>query len=159
MLRQILLSVAALGAALVAGSFFAFSTFIVQSLARLPPAQGIAAMQSINVVVVRSLFIAVFVGTAVVSLGVAGSAFSAQGPLRTWLVVGGLLYVVGSFGVTMAFNVPRNNALAALDATLPTSAAAWESYVSSWTSWNHVRTFASAAAAIAFVIAARLSPP
>src|SRR5258705_6992637 len=43
----------ALGAGLVAGVFFAFSSFVMAALARLPPAQAIAAMQSINVTVVN----------------------------------------------------------------------------------------------------------
>ena len=38
----------ALGCGLVAGAFFAFSTFVMNALARLQPAQGIAAMQSIS---------------------------------------------------------------------------------------------------------------
>jgi uncharacterized membrane protein len=33
----------------VGGIFFAFSAFVMKALDRLPPAQGIAAMQSINV--------------------------------------------------------------------------------------------------------------
>ena len=42
---------AALGCGLIAGAFFAFSTFVMKVLARLPTSHGIAAMQSINVVV------------------------------------------------------------------------------------------------------------
>ena len=38
----------ALGCGLVAGVFFAFSTFVMPALKRLPPAHGIAVMQSIN---------------------------------------------------------------------------------------------------------------
>jgi len=44
----ILTLVSALGCGLIAGVFFAFSAFVMKALARLPPAQGIAAMQSIN---------------------------------------------------------------------------------------------------------------
>lgn len=40
--------IAALGCGLVAGVFFAFSSFVMPALKRLPPAQGISAMQSIN---------------------------------------------------------------------------------------------------------------
>ncbi len=43
----------ALGSALVAGVFFAFSTFVMKALGRLQPEQGIAAMQSINVTVLN----------------------------------------------------------------------------------------------------------
>jgi uncharacterized membrane protein len=39
----------ALGCGLIAGVFFAFSVFVMSALARLQPAQGIAAMQSINI--------------------------------------------------------------------------------------------------------------
>ena len=41
--------VTALGCGLNAGVFFAFSGFVMNGLRRLPAAQGIAAMQSINV--------------------------------------------------------------------------------------------------------------
>jgi uncharacterized membrane protein len=43
--------IALLGAAMIAGVFFfAFSSFVMPALARLPAAGGISAMQSINVV-------------------------------------------------------------------------------------------------------------
>ncbi|MEH2408541.1 anthrone oxygenase family protein [Nostoc sp.] len=54
----------ALGCGLIAGVFFAFSTFVMNALARLQPAQGITAMQSINITVINPLFMAVFLGTA-----------------------------------------------------------------------------------------------
>jgi uncharacterized membrane protein len=49
----VLTVVAALGCGLNAGVFFAFSSFVMAALRRLPPAQGIAAMQSINVEIRR----------------------------------------------------------------------------------------------------------
>src|SRR5699024_3882947 len=63
-----LLVVTALGCGLVAGIFFAFSNFVIQALGRLPPAQGIAAMQSINVTVLNRWFLLTFVGTAAASV-------------------------------------------------------------------------------------------
>jgi uncharacterized membrane protein len=53
----------------------------------------------------------------------------------------------------MLFNVPRNNALAAVLATGEEGAALWSDYLAVWTRWNHVRTSASMAAAAAFTIA------
>ena len=63
----------ALGCGLVAGVFFAFSAFVMNALGRLPAAQGISAMQSINVVVINPLFMGAFLGTAAacVLLGIA----------------------------------------------------------------------------------------
>jgi uncharacterized membrane protein len=49
--------VSALGCGLTAGVFFAFSVFVMEALASLPPAQGIAAMQSINVTVLNPWFL------------------------------------------------------------------------------------------------------
>jgi uncharacterized membrane protein len=54
----------ALGYGLIAGVFFAFSSFVMKALARLSPAQGVAAMQSINVAVINPWFLTVFLGTA-----------------------------------------------------------------------------------------------
>lgn len=54
----------ALGCGLVAGVFFAFSTFVMSALARLQPAQGIAAMQSINITAINPLFMMAIFGTA-----------------------------------------------------------------------------------------------
>ena len=40
---------AVLGCGLVAGIFFAFSTFVMRALGRRPAGEGIAAMQAINI--------------------------------------------------------------------------------------------------------------
>jgi uncharacterized membrane protein len=69
-------------------------------------------------------------------------------------VVGGcLLYVLGTIVVTIAFNVPLNNALAAVKPESAEGATLWAAYLSRWTAWNHVRTLAALAAAGMFVIA------
>jgi uncharacterized membrane protein len=59
-----LTAVTALGCGLNAGVFFAFSSFVMKALARLQPAQGIAAMQSINAVAVNPAFMTALFGTA-----------------------------------------------------------------------------------------------
>jgi uncharacterized membrane protein len=144
----------ALGCGLVAGIFFAFSAFVMQALARIPPAQGIAAMQSINAVVINLWFGTVFFGTAVACVLLAvSSLFRWHKPGIVYLLVGSLLYLVGTFLVTIVFNVPRNEALAAVDPASVEGASLWASYVSSWTAWNHVRTAAALLAAAALTIA------
>ena len=145
---------AALGCGLIAGVFFAFSSFVMKALARLPAGVGIAAMQSINIVVLRSWFMAAFLGTAAVCvLASIYSLFRLQEPGVAYLLVGSVLYLVGSFLVTIVFNVPRNEALAKLAPTGPNSASFWSGYIANWTAWNHVRTIAALAAAASFSIA------
>ena len=63
-LLLILTFLAALGTGSVGGVFFAFSSFVMKALSRLPPAQGIAAMQSINLSVINLSFAIQLFGTA-----------------------------------------------------------------------------------------------
>jgi uncharacterized membrane protein len=149
-----LILLAALGSGLIAGAFFAFSSFVMKALGRIAPAEGMAAMQSINIVVLNPVFLSVFVGTALACvLAIVFSWLRWNQPGAAYLLAGGLLYLIGTFLVTMAFNVPRNDALAAVAPADPESARLWVSYLSSWTAWNHVRTVAALAAAASFSIA------
>ena len=147
---------AALGCGLIAGVFFTFSSFVMAALARLPPGQGVSAMQNINITVINPLFMAVFMGTAALCLALLAAAFmNVDGARNRPLLAGCALYLIGSIGVTMAANVPMNNALAALDAGSADAAAAWQNYAAGWTKWNHVRGAASLAACAAFIAALR----
>jgi uncharacterized membrane protein len=146
--------VAALGCGLMAGVFFAFSAFVMKALARLPPSEGIAAMQSINVAVLNPWFMSAFLGTAALCvLAVIFSAMRWHEPGAVYLLLGSVLYLAGTLMVTILFNVPRNNALAAVVPTDPSGAGLWADYVAGWTAWNHVRTAAALAAAASFGIA------
>jgi len=146
--------VSALACGLMGGFFFAFSACVMRALARLPASAGIAAMQSINIVVINPMFLTVFLGTS--ALSVALSIFSLlrlEQPGATYTLIGSLLYLVGSVLVTFVFNVPRNNVLAALEPSKAEAASIWTEYVQIWTAWNHVRTIAALAAALSFSIA------
>ncbi len=142
---------ALLGSALVGGIFFAFSSFIMKALARVPPTEGIGAMQSINVVVLNPSFLGAFIGTAVLSLGAGGLALAGWGrPSASFFLAGALFYLVGTFLVTGLGNIPLNNQLAAVAATDPAAHDVWEHYLGRWTRWNHVRTAAAMAAALLY---------
>jgi uncharacterized membrane protein len=145
---------AVLGTGLVAGVFYAFSTFVMRGLAALPPAQGVAAMNAINVSAVTPAFMLVFVGSAVLCAVIAVVTFVLWPDGGTVeLLLGSALYLFGSFGVTMMANVPRNDALLKLDPGTPEAAAYWPTYVREWTAWNHIRMIASAAAAVSYILA------
>jgi uncharacterized membrane protein len=64
-----------------------------------------------------------------------------------------MLCVVGMFVVTMVFNVPLNNALAAAAPSSAEATSLWKRYLTDWTFWNHVRTVASTAASALFMVA------
>lgn len=145
---------AVLGCALVAGVFFAFSTFVMKALAQQPSAQGIATMQSINITVINPWFMGAFLGTAAVCIFlVISSLLKWHQPGAIYLLLGSLLYLVGTLGVTIAFNVPLNNALAIVKPNSIEGANLWATYLTNWTLWNHLRTVAAIAAAVLLTIA------
>lgn len=146
--------IAALGSGLIGGVFFGFSGFVMRALARLRPAQGIAAMQSINVMAVTPpLMIALF-GTALACVALVVSSLPRwREPVAMLRLAGGGLYLVGVVLVTLMRNVPANDALAAVDPESADGAAQWARYVPGWTAWNSVRAAAALAAAAALIIA------
>lgn len=146
-----------LGQALVGGVFFAFSTFVMKALAQLPAPQGAAAMQRINIVVLNPLFLGVFMGAALLSLGCAIAGLLLWSAPRAGLtMIGAACYLIGSFGVTMLFNVPRNERLARMASESDEASAYWPIYLREWLRWNHVRTVASICAAACTAAAAAL---
>jgi uncharacterized membrane protein len=117
---------------LVGGIFFTFSSFVMKALARLPSAEGIAAMQSINVVVLNPSFLGTFVGTAVLSLGAGGLAWTGWGrPSAPFFLAGAMFYLVGT-------------------STDPGARDVWQRYLGRWTMWNHFRTAAAMIAALLY---------
>lgn len=149
-----LTALAALGCGLVGGVFFAFSTFVLQALARLPAGAGVSAMQSINVLAVRPAFMTALFGTAAVcaAVGVGAVAnWSEDG--AALLVAGSGLYLLGNVAVTGAANVPLNDDLARADPQADDTAGRWDSYVRRWSRWNHVRTVTAVGACALFLVA------
>lgn len=140
--------VAAVGCGLMAGLFFAFSVAVMPALGRLPSPQGMVAMRSINETILNPAFFVLFFGTTGAALVLAVAAPFGERPGMAWLVVGGLLYLLGGFLTTLVVNVPMNNALAAADPAGSEGANLWTRYLARWTAWNHVRTLTSLAAAV-----------
>ena len=150
--------VAILGSALIGGVFFAFSSFVMKAFARVPFPQGIAAMQSINVVVLNRSFLGAFIGTAAISLLVAVLAAKGWGaPTAPWYLAGSVFYLMGTFLVTVLGNVPLNDQLAGVDGTDPAAVTVWEHYLYRWTLLNTIRTAAAVSAALTFTFGLMLS--
>ena len=138
----------------VAGIFYAFSTFIMGALGKIEVSRGIAAMQSINIVVINPLFFLAFFGAGIVALATTLVSLTGDGSsAHTAVIAGTVLYVVGTIGVTIVGNVPLNNRLADVDPESPEGSEVWQHYLSRWTFYNHVRTMAALAACASFVVA------
>jgi len=145
---QLLVLLTAWGSAITGGIFYAFSSFVMAALARIPANAGISAMQSINITVINGTFFAVFFGTALLCLAIIALGLMGFGSLSKWAIIGAGIYLIGTIGVTMILNVPLNDQLAVMDANAAASADVWIAYVRDWTLWNHVRTVAALVAAL-----------
>lgn len=143
--------VAAVAAALVGGIFFAFSSFVMRALDALGPAEATRAMQSINRTVLHPSFLGVFLGAAVGAVVVVVVHWG--GPRSVPALAGAVAYVVGTFGVTGVFNVPRNDALGEVQADSDEVDEAWTRYRREWTRWNHLRTAMAVVAAVLWIAA------
>lgn len=145
---------AAVGSGLMAGLLFAFSNFVMRALTRLPGEQGMAAMQLINLTIINPGFLGLFLGTGLLCALLALHSLSPwKSAASNWLLVGSACYVLGPLGVTLAFNVPLNNALVSTSLSARSAAEAWPAYVAAWLRWNHVRTLLAVGAALSLTLA------
>ena len=152
---RIVALVTTVGAGLAAGVFFAFSTFVMAGLRRLPPAQGMSAMQAINKAAPTPVFMILLFGTAVAGLVLAVVGLRDTSCPAAWYHVGGAAAYLVAIVMTIAYHVPHNDALAALDPDAPGSARAWLTYARDWTLLNHVRTLGCAVSAALFALSLR----
>jgi len=145
---------AALGIAILAGSFFAFSAFLMRALGGLSAERGIVAMQAITAAIKKPFFLAVFFGTAAPCAALTVAALLRWGaPGSCYLLAGALLVLVGPFAITMMRNVPLNTQLAAVTPDTNDGRDFWKRFQTSWGLWNHLRTV-TALLACAFLILA-----
>ncbi|MCE3552599.1 DUF1772 domain-containing protein [Pseudonocardia sp. RS11V-5] len=145
MISSILVTLTAIGTALLGGLFLAFSVAVMPGLHRRPAAKAAGAMQAINRAIVNPVFGTLFVGTGMVAVVTAVLAALAG----SWLVVAGAaLAVLGAHVVTVAVNIPLN---AALDRSAA-DAEAWERFERPWNRAHTVRTLLTVAAAVLLVV-------
>lgn len=133
----------AISVGIMAGVYFTFSAFVMRSLDAIEAPSGMLAMQSINRIIVKSIFLPIFFGSSLAALAlVVLSLVEPSSPGAPWALMGSGLYFVGMFVVTVAGNVPLNNRLEAADARGTEGSEMWALYMAKWTVWNNVRTIA-----------------
>ncbi|WP_157972468.1 DUF1772 domain-containing protein [Saliphagus sp. LR7] len=140
----VLLLVSAVLGGLMAGFFFAYSVSVVLALRTLSASEYTTVMQEINEKVLNVVFGIVFFGTVVVPVGSA-ILVVVRGQwttLSSQLFLAGLIvYLVGTFLVTMRIHIPMNDRIATWSPGSPPDE--WATVRSRWARWNHVRTMAA----------------
>jgi uncharacterized membrane protein len=146
--------VSTVGCALMAGTFFVFSTMVMPALHDRPASEAMSAMQSINKVAEKPAFATVFVLAGLLAVAMCVSAiWTWDQPGAEYRLAGGLVTAIGSFGLTMAFHIPKNNALDKLDALAPDASTKWSDFYDAWLPGNHVRALASTVSVVLFLLA------
>lgn len=160
-ISHIVLIVTAVMTALISGLFYAWSCSVVPGLARVSDSTYLEAMQQINRAILNPVFFLSFIGTALL---LPLSTWLHYGPelnARFWLLLlASVVYLAGTFGVTMFGNVPLNDALDAFNlssASVQELAAQRARFEGPWNNLNIIRTIAGAGALILIILAC-LSP-
>ncbi|WP_446664916.1 anthrone oxygenase family protein [Flexivirga sp. B27] len=142
----------ALTSAVTAGVYVDFSARIMPSYGRMANAVGIARMQSSNRSIENGPFMLAFCGA-----GLAGGYLvyrllrGDRATADVLLAAGGVAYLAGLL-LTMVYNVPLNNRLAAVDPQAASSVDLWRDYLAHWTAANSVRA-ALSVGAVALLVA------
>ncbi|NYI70199.1 putative membrane protein [Naumannella cuiyingiana] len=136
---EILVIIAGVGAGLGAGSFFVFSVMVLPALDRLAPVDAVRAMQQINIVAPRPLFLSVLFGSILPALAVPALVIGRNG--LDPVALGASLAALAQLGVlviTVVGNVPLNNKLAT--AHPENAEREWAEFREPWARWNTLRT-------------------
>lgn len=156
-LANALLIITATTTALTAGLFYSWACSVTIGLGRLPNAEYIAAMQSINRAILNPVFFSCFLGAAILLPICTYVQYGQSASPRFWLLLAATAtYLIGVFGVTIFGNVPLNEAL---DGFQLQSASTQEmitqrtKFEIPWNNLNMVRTVASVVSIVLVIVA------
>ncbi|WP_062214079.1 DUF1772 domain-containing protein [Streptomyces sp. NBRC 109706] len=125
-------------AAVVAGTFFAFSVSVLPGLNTLEPEQAVASMRAMNARILNPLFLTSFTAIPLTAIATAVALLALGHRAAAFVfVAAGVSYAVGAFLPTVAVNVPLNEALANGTAD---PATLWHDFAPRWTRFNALRT-------------------
>ncbi|MCF0071260.1 DUF1772 domain-containing protein [Dyadobacter sp. CY261] len=151
---NIFLLATATASGLIAGLFYSYSCSVNPGLGALSDANYLAAMQSINRAILNPVFFLSFMGTLLL---LPVSAYQHFGTGRFyWLLAASIVYIIATFGVTMAGNVPLNEALNKISLTNASAqelAAHRLQFEVPWNRLHAIRTYASVLSFILVLVA------
>ncbi len=126
---------------LMAGIYFVFSVVVMKSFAQLPALQAAQAMNKINDVIVKTVFLPIFFGSTLWFCGLIVWAVAFwQAQQSVLFIAAAIIYISGMFLVTALGNVPLNNKLKEAEEDHEKLTAYWSVYLQKWTRLNHLRS-------------------
>ncbi len=156
-LDRIILVAATTTTAMLVGLFYGWSVSVVPGLARLNNTEYISAFQAMNRAILNPLFFISFMGSVILLPLAAYLNYSQPASLCFWLIVAAtILYIFGTFGITMAKNVPLNEMLDKFNlaaASEEAKAAKRALFEQTWNSLHHTRTVIGIIATVCMILA------
>jgi uncharacterized membrane protein len=150
---NIVLAITTTATALIAGLLYGYSCSVNLGLGRLPDAEYISAMQSINKAIQNPLFFISFMGTCIL---LPISTFLHYGQpisMRFWLLLAATgVYILGVIGVTFWGNIPLNNMLDAFDLKNANNDLIQLERAHFENPWNFFHTIRTAASILALIL-------
>lgn len=141
--------------AAIFGFFYAWVCSTMWGLDVADPRIAISAMQAMNASVRNAVFAPAFFGTPLVLAATAGLLWARNYKISArFFALSGVVYLCFGLILTMAVNVPMNEALAVIAVPEDITAAKtiWQDYSKPWQVWNQSRTVASGLAFLLAVI-------
>lgn len=156
-LDRIILVAATTTTAMLVGLFYGWSVSVVPGLARLNNTEYLSAFQAMNRAILNPLFFISFMGSVILLPLAAYLNYSQPASLCFWLIVAAsALYIFGTFGITMAKNVPLNEMLDKFDiatASEEAKAAQRANFEQPWNQLHHIRTVIGFIATVCMIVA------
>lgn len=150
---SIMISLSLILCAAIFGFFYAWVCSTMWGLDAADPRIAIQAMQAMNASVRNAVFAPAFFGTPLVLAATAALLWARNHKTSAKLFgLSGMVYFCFGLILTMAVNVPMNEALALIPVPedLEAAKAIWQDYSKPWQVWNQART---AASGLAFLLA------
>lgn len=132
---------------LLAGLFYGYQCSVINGLGRLGNREYLLAFQHVNSAILNPVFFLSFIGSLIVMIVTTMVMYrSGNTALFPYLLAATAIYAIGVFGITIACNVPLNNAVAALNIQAATSEEIGRmrlGFEAKWNKWHLIRTVAS----------------
>jgi len=149
-----LTAAAVVGTGLMAGLFFGWSVSVIPGTRLVDDDTYVATMQHINRAIINPGFVVPFMVTPIALLAAAFAQRRIGNDRAAILLTAATgVYVIGLLGVTMAGNVPLNNALDSFDQVASNTEAVRDRRASYERLWNRWHTIRSSAVVLAFTLA------
>jgi len=156
-LEDVSMVAATVATGLGAGGFYTFQVSILRALGEVDDDTYVTTFQSINRTIVNPWFVSVFLGAPVLAGAALALHWGADRPLVVAIAIG-LALQVTSVAITVAGNIPLNEALDREGVVAGAAAAAARTaFEASWNRLHLARTVASVGSFVAFGVASVLA--